>query len=113
MCVSERERQRKETAIDDKKGACLCFSGTGALKECEYLRVSKTKERVRTFAIVFKQDIRVLTFHVILMWASDFKEGLKSVFLYILDCRQLLPILNLFKNANVNTGDGIVYTQVS
>ena len=51
----------------------------------EYLRVSKMKERVRTFAIVFKQDIRVLTFH----------------------------ILNLFKNANVKTGDGIVYNQVS
>ncbi len=25
--------------------------------------------------------------------------------------RQLLPVLNLFKNANVNTGDGIVYNQ--
>jgi hypothetical protein len=25
--------------------------------------------------------------------------------------RQLLPVLNLFKNANINTGDGIVYNQ--
>jgi hypothetical protein len=68
VCVSERERQRKETAIDDKKGACLCFcSGTGAFKECEYMRVSKMKERLITLAIVFTEDIRVLIFHVILM----------------------------------------------
>ena len=25
--------------------------------------------------------------------------------------RQLLPVLNLFKNANANTGDGIQYNQ--